>query len=282
MLTFGLTLAALGGLATVVVTFWTTRSDPDPVRPAESGPTASERPRSSDARFERAPVLSPRPSLRLIATAVSEDPGDSRATVHVEARGETMVVRPGDVVASDADVERSDAEDGGVASTSGDTVLYAVEPGRVELQRGEEYWILELTDEAPSREAIAARMLAVLSDPSLNPGEKAQELLEAKRGFPARENFTSEASFAPRLDDRGEMNGLYVRSVVYDGVYAQMGLAAGDVLLAVDGTTLDSPEASDSALEAFESSSSLRITRERAGEVESITVQRATPSKGED
>lgn len=283
VLALGFLIAVLSGLAVLVAYFWTTRSDV--VAPPGSGEASPQHSTAVPASSERgdtrrpAATLRPRPALRLIITAVADDPTESTATVHVDAHQKTFVAHPGDVVTSDTDPEDVSTTDGGVALTVADTMLESVGPGWARFQRGDEQWILEITDEAPLAKLDVDTLVAILGDPSLSPGEKAGQLLEAKRGLPVRENFMSEASFAPRFDEHGEMNGLHIRSVVPDGVYARMGLAGGDVLLAVDGVALDSPEASDTALAAFESSSSLRITRERDGEAEGILVQRATDPK---
>lgn len=178
-------------------------------------------------------------------------------------------------MATDADPDEVSVADGGVTTTDADTILESVGPGWARFQRGDERWIEELTDEAPLTRANIENLVAVLGDPSLSPEEVGQRLLEAKRGIPIRENFVSEASFAPRFDERGEMNGVHIWSVVPDGVFARMGMASGDVLLAVNGVELDTFEATEKALTAFESSSALQITRERHGQVENISVQHA-------
>jgi len=212
----------------------------------------------------------------LITTAVADDATQSTATIYAEEREETLVVRPGDAVATEADAVPG--LDGGVAFASDQTILDTVGPGWARFERGDERWTVEITPDASAKPDFG-HLVAILSDSSLSPGEKAERLLDAKRGIAIRENFISEASFAPRFDEDGEMSGLYVRSVVDEGVYARMGLEGGDVLLGVDGVVLDRPEASEVALAAFESSTSLRITRERAGIVENVFVQRAPKNK---
>ncbi len=282
-LALAFSLAVLSGLVLVVAYLWATRSDV--VESTASREALHERSTAVPAASERgdarrpAATLRPRPALRLIITAFADDPTQSTATIHVDERQKIFVAHPGDVVVSDADANEVSTADGGVAPTDADTILESVGPGWAQFQRGDERWIVEITDDALPKEANLEQLVAILSDSSLSPVEKGERLLEAKRGLPARENFISEASFAPRFDENGEMSGLYMRSVVGDGVYARMGLAGGDVLLSVDGVALDSPEASDVALTAFERSSSLRITRERDGEVEDILVQRATDPK---
>ena len=276
-------LAALSGLAIVVAYSWTTRSDAaESERNSEvsqGGSTATPVSFEHGAGRQPSPTLPPKPAIRLITTAVADDPTQSTATIHLDARQETFVAHPGEVVASDTDPDEVSIADGGVARTEADTILESVGPGWARFQRGDEQWTLEITDEAPLTKTNLDSLVAILGDSSLSPGEIGQRLLEAKRGLPIRENYVSEASFAPREDESGRMNGVYIRSVVPDGVFARMGLAGGDVLLAVNGVKLDTPEATETALAAFESASSLRITRERHGEVETVSVQRAPNNK---
>jgi len=269
-------LAALSGLVLVAAYSWKTRVDTAGFAESRraSQAAASVSSPEHDSPHEPSTRLLPRPAIRLIATAVADDRTRSTATIHVDATQRTFVVHPGQVVATDADPDEALIADGGVARTA-DTILESVGPGWARFQRADEQWIEELTDVVPLTRANIDSLVAVLGDPSLSPGEVGQRLLEAKRGIPIRENFLSEASFAPRFDERGEMNGVHIRSVVPDGVFARMGLASGDVLLAVNGVELDTPEATEKALTAFEGSSPLRMTRERHGQVESISALRA-------
>lgn len=283
VLVLSFSFAALSVLAVVAAYSWTTRSGvEESTASGEMGharstavPTSSAR---GDAGWQTA-TLRPRPDIRLITTAVADDPTQSTATLRVDVREKTFVASPGDVVASDPDSDEARITDGGVQVTEADTILESVGPGWARFQRGDEQWTLEITDEAPLTKTNLDSLVAILGDSSLSPGEIGQRLLEAKRGLPIRENYVSEASFAPREDESGQMNGVYIRSVVPDGVFARMGLAGGDVLLAVNGIKLDTSEATEPALAAFESASSLRITRERHGEVQTVSVQRAPNHK---
>jgi hypothetical protein len=203
-----------------------------------------------------------RPDLLLVSTASAEESADSIATFLVRKAGTLRAARPGDDVADAA-------------------VLEWVEPDRAGLRRDEDRWTLALSalpaEAIASRESNRALPSAPGSDDdaAMAGNRPILEMFREEPGRLNRVNLLTEAAIAFRFDEEdGDILGMTLDSLSRDGVYAQLGLRSGDVLLAVNGIEIDSPEAGETALGEIENAPRLRILLQRAERTEEVVVER--------
>jgi len=204
-----------------------------------------------------------RPKLVLLSTAEAKEPAHSIATLLVVRTGDRRAARPGDEVV-----------DG--------SVLEWVEPGRAGLRLDDERWTLKLgartlRKPGPSENQDAGSPAPGPEVDASTPGNHAiLEMFREEPGQLNRVNLLSEATIGFRFDEEnGDILGMTLGSVSRDGVYAQLGIQSGDVLLSVNGIGIEGPEAAESALDEIEHNRRLRIVLQRAEKTEEIVVERS-------
>lgn len=260
----GLVLVAVGLVATGRERR-ASSAEPAPI-PARTEPARDEiaapaQPATAEARTARR--ADSRARVSLLSTAISRDAARSTATILVGGKTR-RAVRPGD-----------ELDDG--------LLVEWVEPGRIGLRSDAGLSTLDLTLEPLPRAERQADVPAeaLLRPPAPDADESAagnRSVLDVYREEPGRVdlvNLLSEANFAFRFDERnGDILGMTLASIARDSAYAQFGIENGDVLLAVNGIEIDSPEAAESALGEIVKNSRLRILLERAERIEEVTVDR--------
>jgi general secretion pathway protein C len=202
-------------------------------------------------------------SVSLLSTAISRDAARSTATILLDGKAR-RAVRPGDEV-----------DDG--------RLVEWVESGRIGLRSDAGRSTLDLTAEPLQRAERQTDVPAeaLLRPPAPDADESAagnRPVLDVYREEPGGVdivNLLSEANFAFRFDERnGDILGMTLDAISRDSAYAQLGIENGDVLLAVNGIEIDSPEAAESALGEIVENSRLRILLERSERTEEVTVDR--------
>lgn len=225
--------------------------------------------------------------LRLVGTVVDEDGGWAHAVVHNTETGLTLIARPGDVLEAGhevLDVERNRLR---VITERGVDCLYSGSPGADEvrerspprrrastepLQNGAD------TDEAarenPPR---AAEVLTEETTPDSDeppPGtyRVSRSIVDAVANDPSSVGAAS-TRINPELDDLGETIGLRITGIGRSSALRQAGLRNGDVLVAVNGESVNSPQRGIAVYQRLSTSSSVSVEVLRRGERRRLRVE---------
>lgn len=270
------TAIALGFVLLAVVVLaaarWRAAREPvEPVAAQSPAKVAVETPRVATVETT-APAAQPRahrerPKLVLLSTAEAPDPAHSIATLLVVRTGDRRAARPGDEVV-----------DG--------SVLEWVESGRAGLRLDDERWTLRLgarrlRTPGPGKNEDPESPAPGLDVDASTPGNHAiLAMFREEPGQLNRVNLLSEAAIGFRFDEEnGDILGMTLGSVSRNGVYAQLGIQSGDVLLSVNDIGIDGPEAAESALDEIEHKRRLRIVLQRAEQTREIVVKRSRGSR---
>jgi len=195
--------------------------------------------------------------LRLLGTAASGDPALARAAVEDTQNRKTLVVSVGDRIQDKATVLRIERR----------RIILAENDARRELslddgKPGPAGRRAKRPSAAPKRRTAAARkgsdarIRRLAEDRFAVPRSDVEETLRN----PA--NLFSQARILPRYQD-GEMVGMQVNAIKSGSLFEQVGLEDGDVITALNGIEIDSPEQSAKLLREFSDAQEFDMVIER-------------------
>jgi type II secretion system protein C len=196
--------------------------------------------------------------LTLLGTAAAEDPGLSWAAIEDRESQQTLVLRIGDSVRSQAVVRR-------------------IERKRIVLE--ERGALRELALEEVEGVATAAAPPGVPAPrrrqrgPRLTPPQTAAAPQEGLRS-PAQ--LFNEARVLPKYE-AGQMVGVQVSSIKPGSTWERMGVQDGDTITELNGIRIDSPEQSAKILLEFTRSNSFKIGVDREGGSTTLDVELPEP-----
>ncbi|MGX1692972.1 type II secretion system protein N [Brevundimonas naejangsanensis] len=139
--------------------------------------------------------------------------------------------------------------------------LTSVAPDHVMLSRGGAPFRLDFPDMTPTAPVT-----------STQPTASAPEPAEAEGGVVDPQRLIAQAGLRPRIQGLG-VNGLTVSASGDGGELRNAGLRSGDVILSVNGTALNSPQALAALRGQLADAPSAQIQFERDGQVRSTTLR---------
>jgi len=198
-------------------------------------------------------------AFSLVTTSVSEDPKHSSATLLNQNSGLAESVRQGGMLQSHPGIK-----------------VVSIIAGKVQLTNGDSWWMLEVESLAPLRNKLGPDDLFKIigAQSGINKEEQIQALISANIGQRTHDNILSEATFASYSED-GEQIGLYLTTVQPSGFYGRLGLAAGDILLEVNGMQLNTPDTINNVIGIFMEESSFDLTVNQSGTLQRIQIDMA-------
>ncbi len=143
--------------------------------------------------------------------------------------------------------------------------LTAVEPDHVMLSRGGASFRLDFPDMATGAAPAAPATTE-------QPGAAAPEAASTEGAVVDPQRLIAQAGLRPRIQGLG-VNGLTVSASGDGGELRNAGLRSGDVILSVNGTALNSPQALAALRGQLADAPSAQIQFERDGQVRSTTVR---------
>lgn len=139
--------------------------------------------------------------------------------------------------------------------------LTSVAPDHVMLSRGGAAFRLDFPDMTPTAHVTQSQPAA----PAPEPAEAEEAVVDPQR-------LIAQAGLRPRIQGLG-VNGLTVSASGDGGELRNAGLRSGDVIVSVNGTALNSPQALAALRSQLADAPSAQIQFERDGQVRSTTVR---------
>jgi general secretion pathway protein C len=238
----------LGALALAGAAFFLLRSPEPSAPPAAPTPlpvaTVPPEPRA-EPKPEPAPAED-RLSLTLLGTTIGRDPARARAHIHDRAKEERFVVGVGETLPGHEDA-----------------VVTQIEAGRVRIDQAGRTIELQIDPDARLSQSLKSPSIEdFLAEHGGSPealGEGLLGTLALSIGARDRQSLYSQARFAPKKDERGQMIGLWATEVKPGSFFDQLGLSRGDVILEVNGARPDTPEGNEKIVELLEKETELRL-----------------------
>lgn len=197
-----------------------------------------------------APVLErTRRALRLLAIMFARPPADPRWSVAVIRDDEAVTTGPY-----------------GVGAPLGDATIEAIEEVRVILDDGRGHReILDLLPRSPEQRLTRNGPDDATFDGVRKIGARSYEVQRSALDRFLQGGVTPPwPRIVPQTRD-GQANGLLLAGIRHDSAFAALGLAGGDVLLAVNGRTITTPDAALAAYAALRTADRVSLAIERDG-----------------
>jgi general secretion pathway protein C len=199
--------------------------------------------------------------LKLLGTISSQDQSVASAAIESTASRKHEVVMVGDNLEQHKEVQ-----------------VARIDRGRVVLQNGakrEELKLDENATPAPTTQPAskrASRRRSRRSESSSNSMRDRLQDLADKGGENSPAAIFSGARILPKYED-GEMVGIELSKIKPGSMYEKAGLQDGDVLMELNGVTIDNPSASKQLLDAFTQAKDIELkVRDPSGQTKSMNV----------
>lgn len=217
--------------------------------------------------------------LRLVGTVIDEDGGWAHAVLHDTETGLTSVRRPGDALAAGHEVLDVERDRVRVITEQGVDCLYAgvvdAEEMRPARRRANTEPLQNSPTEEPASEAVAEFEESTpeqREDPPPGTYRVARSTVDAVANDPGSVGAAS-TRISSEIGESGETVGLRITGIGRNSALRQAGLRNGDVLVAVNGQAVDSPQRGIAVYQRLSTSSSVSVELLRRGEPRRLRVE---------
>jgi general secretion pathway protein C len=197
------------------------------------------------------PVPSSLP-LTLLGTIVHSNPARSIANVQVQPKNTAVAVRVGNTIDTFAEL----------VSVERQKIIFRNRSNqRLEFIEMKDQNKLSFTTSRPNASLGPVRQVAP------NQFEVPREEVAKRLGNLGA--LLQEAASQPRRNAAGEIDGFQIVAVQPGSILNQF-VQPGDTILAVNGVPINSPESAVAAFQQFQGATTIRLTRDRGGQVEDV------------